>query len=118
MSPINPYLYDSDAVQTFDKLTRLIAKCAAYGGPGFFALPGPSVNFDDDKVYIFCAADWREKLPDSFEDVYEKADGDRRITGYRIYLINSLKIAGTLEAEAMRFTDLSIKADRRLRAGR
>ncbi|QNP43739.1 M13 family metallopeptidase [Sphingomonas daechungensis] len=57
-------------------------------------------------------------LPEAFEDVFEEPAGGPRITAYRNYLIESLKIAGFNAAKATSMADASIAIDRALHAAK
>ena len=118
MAPIKPYLDRVEAIQDMNGLVRFLAQMAEDGGPTLFLSIGPSVDFLNNKVNVMFVDGGALGLPDKLEDVFEEADGGPRITGYRSFLIETLKIAGTPEAEAVRIADLSISIDRKLHAAK
>lgn len=118
LAPIKRYLDGADAIQDMAGLARFMAQMAEDGGPTLFLNIGPEVDFANNKVNVMFAGGGALGLSDKLEDVFEEADGGPRITGYRTFLVESLKIAGTGEAEAARIADLSIAIDRKLHAAK
>lgn len=118
LAPLKPLLDRVDAIKDMNSLTRFLANMAEDGGPTLFFLAGPDVDFIDNKVYSMFVSGGSLSLPDLLEDVFEEPDNGPRLTGYRTYLIETLKVAGTADAEAARIADLSISIDRTLHAGK
>lgn len=118
MTPIKPYLDRVDAIQDMNSLTRFMASMAEDGGPALFFQTGPGIDFIDNKVYSMFVDAGALGLSDQMEDVFEEPDGGPRINGYRTYLIETLKIAGTPDEEATRIADLSISMERTLHAAK
>jgi len=118
MAPIKPYLDRVEAIQDTNGLVRFMAQMAEDGGPSLLLNIGPSVDFVNNKVNVMFVEGGALGLPDKLEDVFEETDGGPRIAGYRTFLIETLKIAGTPEAEAARIADLSISIDRKLHAAK
>ncbi len=118
MAPIKPFLDRADAIRDMNGLARFMAQSTRDGGPSLFLQIGPEVDLANSKVVAMYVLAGALGLPDDFEDVFEEADGDARITGYRTYLIETLKLAGTSPAEAARMADLSIRIDRTLHAAK
>jgi len=118
MAPVKPYLDRVDGIQDMNGLVRFMAQMAEDGGPALFMQIGPDIDFINNKAYVMFAGGGALGLPDKLEDVFDEADGEPRIAGYRTYLIESLKIAGTPEADVSRIADLSISIDRKLHAAK
>lgn len=118
LAPIKPYLDRASSIQDVKDLVRFIAQTVEDGGPALFLKIGPDVDLINNKVYVLNVGGGDLGLSDKLEDVFEEADGGPRITGYRTYLIQSLKIAGTPQAEATRIADVSIAIDRKLHAAK
>ncbi len=118
MAPIKPFLDRVDAVRDMKGLVRLIAESTRDGGPVLFVEVGPDVDLADSKRNAMYLGAGALGLSDDFEDVFDEADGGARITGYRTYLIEVQKLAGTTSAEATRIADLSIRIDRALHAAK
>ncbi len=118
MAPIKPFLDRVDTIRDMNGLARFMADSARDGGPMLFLQVGPDIDLADSKVNVLYVNAGTLGLPDDFEDVFEEADGGPRIGGYRTYLIETLKLAGTAPAEAARIADLSIRIDRALHAAK
>lgn len=116
MTPIKPFLDRVDAIRDMNGLVRFMAQSARDGGPTLFIQFGPDVDFVDNKINVMLLDAGSLGLSDDFEDVFEEADGESRISGYRTYLAEVLKLSGTAPAEAVRIADLSIRIDRALHA--
>lgn len=118
LAPIRHLLDDIAAVQDFDQLAGLMANLSLNGGPALFVAIGPDIDLADNSRYVTYAGAGQLGLAGAFEDVFDEADGGARITAYRAYLADVLKIAGRSEDEAARVADLSIRVDRRLHAAK
>ncbi len=118
LNPIEPFLKEVDAIRDVNGLTRFMAQMAKDGGPTLFLGIGPDVDLADNRVNVLYVNGGALGLSDDFEDVFEEADGGPRISGYRTYLIETQKIAGTSASEAARIADLSIGIDRALHAAK
>lgn len=118
LAPIKPYLDAADAIKDMNDLVRLMAQLAEDSGSPLFLNVGPDVDLMNNKVNVLYVGSGVLGLPNALEDVFEEADGGARIAGYRTYLIETLKIAGTPDGEAARIADLSISIDRALHAAK
>ena len=118
MAPIKPLLDRVDAIRDLNELVRFMAQSERDGGPGLFLQLGPDIDFVDNTKNVMFVAGGSLGLSSDFEDVFDEADGSPRIAGYRAYLIDTLKIAGTNPVQAARMADLSIRIDRALHAAK
>lgn len=118
MTPIGPVLDRVDAIRDMNGLVHFMAQSARDGGPSLFLEFSSDVDLADNKLNVMYLGAGSLGLSDDFEDVFEEAEGGSRITGYRTYLAEVLKLAGTAPAEAARIADLSIRVDRALHAAK
>ncbi|WP_373504297.1 M13 family metallopeptidase [Aestuariivirga sp.] len=118
LAPIKPYLESASAIQDINGLVRFMAQMAEVGGPTLFLNVGPDVDFMDNTRNVMFIGGGALGLSNIMEDVFEEPDGSPRISGYRTFLIETLKVAGTPDAEAARIADLSIAIDRKLHAAK
>lgn len=118
MKPIRPFLAQVDAVKDLNGLARFMAQSIRDGGPNVFLVAAPDTDFVDNKVNVMFVTAGTLGLSSDFEDVFEEADGGKRIVGYRTFLIDTLKLAGIAPGKATQMADLSIRIDRRLHAAK
>ncbi len=118
LAPIKPYLDRTEEIGDLNGLVRFMAEILEDCGPALFLKVGPDVDLVNNKAYVLYVGGGELGLSDKLEDVFEEADGGSRITGYRTFLVETLKIAGTPQAEADRIADLSIAIDRKLHAAK
>ena len=118
LAPIKPYLESAAGIQDMNGLVRFMAQMAEAGGPTLFLQIGPDVDLLDNTKNVMFVGGGALGLSDKMEDVFDEPDGGPRISGYRTFLIETLKVAGTPDAEAARIADLSIAIDRKLHAAK
>ena len=118
IAPIKPYLDSVASIEDMNGLTRFLAQTVEDGGPALFLKIGPDVDLINNKAYVLYVGGGDLGVSDKLEDIFEEADGGPRITGYRTFLVQTLKIAGTPQADADRIADLSIAIDRKLHAAK
>jgi putative endopeptidase len=97
-------------------LVRFMAQSARDGRAPLFLQFGPDVDFRNNSVNVMFLGAGSLGLSSGFEDVFEEKDGGPRITGYRTYLVETLKLAGIAPSKAAQMADLSIRIDRKLHA--
>lgn len=118
LSPIKSHIDRAASIKDINGLVRFMAQMVEEGGPALFLKVGPDVDLINNKAYALYVGGGELGLSDKLEDVFEEADGGPRIKGYRTFLIETLKIAGTPQADAIRVADLSIEIDRKLHAAK
>ncbi|WP_344706187.1 M13 family metallopeptidase [Sphingomonas swuensis] len=118
LRPIRSFLDRVDQIQDMPSLARFMANSQRDGGPTLFLVAAPDIDFRNSKENIIYLAAGGLGLSSDFEDVFEEPDGGPRISGYRTYLVDTLKIAGFDAAKAAAMADLSIRIDRTLHAAK
>jgi putative endopeptidase len=117
IEPVRGQLDKIEAIQSLDDLTRFMTEQAVVAGPALFAIFAPSPDPADSKRYAmyFAGADFA--VDSHHVELLRNKDGDPRVSAYRTYVTDIMKIAGYPAEEAARIADLTLKIETGLYEG-
>lgn len=114
VEPIRAMLDEVDAVADFRDLTRVIAVQAASGGPGLFAMFGPSQDPTDGTRHAYFSLGQSFGIHKNFQEALRGEADSPTLTAYRTFINDLLLAAGYESGDAARVANLSLEIERQL----
>lgn len=116
IEPIRFILGEVDAIASFQDLSRVMAEQAYVGGPGLFAMFGPSPDPADNTKFAMFALGQTFAVDRQFQEILRGPEDGPALAAYRHYMEATLLAAGYSADEAARIAGLSFDIERRLYA--
>ena len=114
IEPIRDMLDKVGEVSDFTGLTRIMAEQLVTGGPGLFAMFGPSQDPTDGSKFAMFSLGQTFGLDRHFLEILRGEDGSAGLIAYRAFINDLLLAAGYEADEAARVADLSLQIERKL----
>lgn len=118
IDPIRAELDRIRDLSSLGEMAQFMGRMPGIDGPMMLAGFGPLVDLADSKHYAFYAVAGAFGIDGVHEDILADPKGSRRLSAYRTYLAEVLKVAGYGAGEAGRIADLSIAIETQLHAAK